>query len=61
MNVALSAPALADAGQAAPAESRSLGRRVTLLLLLPSTLWFLLLLLLPLVIILVFSLGERSP
>ncbi|GLZ84133.1 ABC transporter permease [Pseudomonas sp. BN414] len=61
MNVALSAPALADAGQAVPVESRSLARRVTLLLLLPSTLWFLLLLLLPLVIILVFSLGERSP
>ncbi len=61
MNVALGAPALADTGRAAPVESRSLGRRVTLLLLLPSTLWFLLLLLLPLVIILVFSLGERSP
>lgn len=61
MNVALSAPALADAGRVTPAESRSLGRRITLLLLLPSTLWFLLLLLLPLVIILVFSLGERSP
>lgn len=61
MNVALSAPAAVDAGQAAPVESRSLGRRVTLLLLLPSTLWFLLMLLMPLVIILVFSLGERSP
>jgi len=61
MNVALSAPAAVDADQAAPVESRSLGRRVTLLLLLPSTLWFLLMLLMPLVIILVFSLGERSP
>lgn len=61
MNVALSAPAPVVAGQAAPVESRSLGRRVTLLLLLPSTLWFLLMLLMPLVIILVFSLGERSP
>jgi spermidine/putrescine transport system permease protein len=39
---------------------RSLGRRITLLMLLPSTLWFLLLLLMPLVIILVFSFGERS-
>jgi spermidine/putrescine transport system permease protein len=39
---------------------RSLGRRITLLMLLPSTLWFLLLLVMPLVIILVFSFGERS-
>ena len=38
----------------------SLGRRITLLMLLPSTLWFLLLLVMPLVIILVFSFGERS-
>jgi spermidine/putrescine transport system permease protein len=42
------------------APRRSLGRRITLLMLLPSTLWFLLLLLMPLVIILVFSFGERS-
>ena len=41
-------------------QRRSLGRRITLLMLLPSTLWFLLLLLMPLVIILVFSFGERS-
>ncbi|WP_234407697.1 ABC transporter permease [Pseudomonas bohemica] len=39
---------------------RSLGRRITLLMLLPSTLWFLLLLVMPLMIILVFSFGERS-
>ncbi|PAV48211.1 ABC transporter permease [Pseudomonas sp. HAR-UPW-AIA-41] len=38
----------------------SLSRRVTLLLLLPSTLWFCLLLLMPLLVILVFSLGERG-
>ena len=31
------------------------------MLLLPTTLWFLLLLLLPLVVILVFSFGERAP
>jgi len=41
-------------------QRRSLGRCITLLMLLPSTLWFLLLLLMPLVIILVFSFGERS-
>ncbi|MGY2168301.1 ABC transporter permease [Pseudomonas gingeri] len=41
-------------------QRRSLGRRISLLMLLPSTLWFLLLLLMPLVIILVFSFGERS-
>jgi spermidine/putrescine transport system permease protein len=41
-------------------QRRTLGRRITLLMLLPSTLWFLLLLLMPLVIILVFSFGERS-
>ncbi|MDR9753794.1 ABC transporter permease [Pseudomonas sp. SZMC_28357] len=41
-------------------QRRSLGRRITLLMLLPSTLWFLLMLLMPLVIILVFSFGERS-
>ncbi len=59
MNIAVSAPLQAAATPAA-APARSLGRRVTLLLLLPSTLWFLLLLLMPLVIILVFSFGERS-
>ena len=40
-------------------ESR--GNRVTAMLLLPTTLWFLLLLVMPLVVILVFSLGERAP
>ena len=49
-------PALAAPTRADP----SLARRVTWLMLLPSTLWFLLLLLMPLVIILVFSFGERS-
>jgi hypothetical protein len=34
---------------------------VTAMLLLPTTLWFLLLLLMPLVVILVFSFGERAP
>ena len=34
---------------------------VTALLLLPATLWFLVLLVLPLVVILVYSLGERAP
>jgi len=41
-------------------QRRSLGRRMTLLMLLPSTLWFLLLLLMPLLIILGYSIGERS-
>ena len=36
-------------------------RRITALLLLPATLWFLVLLVLPLVVILVYSLGERAP
>lgn len=36
-------------------------RRVTALLLLPATLWLLLLLALPLLVILVYSLGERAP
>lgn len=36
-------------------------RRVTVLLLLPATLWFLALLVLPLVVILVYSFGERAP
>ena len=39
----------------------SRGNRVTAMLLLPTTLWFLLLLVMPLVVILVFSLGERAP
>ena len=34
---------------------------VTTMLLLPTTLWFLLLLVLPLIVILVFSFGERGP
>jgi spermidine/putrescine transport system permease protein len=37
------------------------GNRVTALLLLPTTLWFLLLLIMPLVVVLVFSFGERAP
>ncbi len=39
----------------------SRGNRLTAMLLLPTTLWFLLLLVMPLVVILVFSLGERAP
>jgi spermidine/putrescine transport system permease protein len=50
----------ASAGAQDPQRRRSLARRITWLMLLPSTLWFLLLLLLPMVIILVFSFGERS-
>jgi spermidine/putrescine transport system permease protein len=37
------------------------GDRVTALLLLPTTLWFLLLLIMPLIVVLVFSFGERAP
>lgn len=37
------------------------GHRVTAMLLLPTTLWFILLLLMPLVVVLVFSFGERGP
>lgn len=37
------------------------GNRVTAILLLPTTLWFLLLLVMPLVVIAVYSLGERAP
>ncbi len=37
------------------------GRRVTAMLLLPTTLWFLLLLVMPLIVIVVFSFGERAP
>jgi spermidine/putrescine transport system permease protein len=36
-------------------------RRVTALLLLPATLWFLVLLALPLLVILIYSFGERAP
>lgn len=60
MNIAVNAPVAVTVVPVAPAARQSLGRRVTWLLLLPSTLWFLLLLLMPLVVILVFSLGERS-
>jgi spermidine/putrescine transport system permease protein len=45
---------------AAEARSRQ-SNRVTAMLLLPTTLWFLLLLIMPLIVILVFSLGERAP
>jgi spermidine/putrescine transport system permease protein len=41
--------------------SPALERRTTALLLFPATLWFLILLVLPLVVILVYSLGERAP
>ncbi len=54
MNTAVNAP------PAGVAPAPGLGRRITWLLLLPSTLWFLLLLLMPLLVILVFSFGERS-
>ncbi|RJG12071.1 ABC transporter permease [Pseudomonas cavernicola] len=60
MHIAVSAPLQAASAAKPAVAGKSLGRRVTWLLLLPSTLWFLLLLLLPLLIILVFSLGERS-
>ncbi|AYC31505.1 ABC transporter permease [Pseudomonas cavernae] len=60
MHIAVSAPLQAASAAGPGVAGQSLGRRVTWLLLLPSTLWFLLLLLLPLLIILVFSLGERS-
>jgi len=67
MNAVASTDALHPEASAAVADleqslrkRRSLTRRITLLMLLPSTLWFLLLLVMPLVIILVFSFGERS-
>lgn len=41
--------------------SRPATGRVTAMLLLPTTLWFLLLLVMPLVVIVVFSFGERGP
>jgi spermidine/putrescine transport system permease protein len=40
---------------------RQRGSMVTAMLLLPTTLWFLLLLVMPLVVILIFSFGERAP
>ena len=39
----------------------SAGRRVTVFLLLPAALWLLVLLVLPLLVILVYSFGERAP
>jgi len=45
----------------APRDSSGPDNRVTAMLLLPTTLWFLLLLVMPLVVIAVFSLGERAP
>ena len=39
----------------------AIGWRTTALLLLPAASWFLVLLVLPLVVILVYSLGERAP
>jgi len=67
MNVAVHPDALHPEASVSPAslalaarKRRSLSRRITMLMLLPSTLWFLLLLLMPLLIILLFSFGERS-
>ena len=40
---------------------KSSGNVVTALLLMPTTLWFLFLLVLPLVVVFVFSFGERAP
>jgi spermidine/putrescine transport system permease protein len=67
MNVAVHPDALQPEASVSPADlalaarkRRSLSRRITMLMLLPSTLWFLLLLLMPLLIILLFSFGERS-
>ena len=67
MNAVASSETLLDEADASPAQlaqaegkRRSLRRRITMLMLLPSTLWFLLLLVMPLLIILVFSFGERS-
>jgi ABC-type Fe3+ transport system permease subunit len=39
----------------------TVSRRITALLLLPATLWFAILLVLPLVVILIYSLGDRAP
>jgi len=46
---------------AAPRDSSGPDNRVTAMLLLPTTLWFLLLLVMPLVVIAVYSVGERAP
>ncbi len=46
---------------AAPRDSGGPDNRVTAMLLLPTTLWFLLLLVMPLVVIAVYSVGERAP
>jgi spermidine/putrescine transport system permease protein len=43
------------------ASQRSAERRLTAALLLPSTLWFFAILVLPLVVVVVFSFGERAP
>ena len=42
-------------------EANRSGNLVTMLLLLPTSLWFLFLLVLPLVVVFVFSFGERAP
>ncbi len=42
-------------------EANRSGNLVTMLLLMPTSLWFLLLLVLPLVVVFVFSFGERAP
>jgi spermidine/putrescine transport system permease protein len=52
---------MGKAGMAAAEDARRDRNRVTALLLLPATMWFLLLLIMPLIVILVFSLGERAP
>ncbi len=46
---------------AAPRDSGGPDNRVTAMLLLPTTLWFLLFLVMPLVVIAVYSVGERAP
>jgi spermidine/putrescine transport system permease protein len=45
----------------AAANTNGPNNRVTAMLLLPTTLWFLLLLVAPLIVILVYSFGERAP
>ncbi len=47
-------------GMTATQTTNGPSNRVTAILLLPTTLWFLLLLVMPLVVILVYSLGERA-
>ncbi len=51
---------IGDGGKAMK-EKRSSGNVVTALLLMPTTSWFLFLLVLPLVVVFVFSFGERAP